>query len=426
MIKKEYPAIWEEYYETVLENGLLIRVIPKKDFAQTYCFFATDYGSMDTSFVLDGVAMKTPDGVAHYLEHKMFDMPDGNAMQMFSKYGGSRNAFTSYAMTAYHVACTDHVKENLEILLKFVSTPYFTEESVEKERGIIAQEIRMYEDNPDSRLDENLFEAMYENHPIRVSIAGTVESIEDITAKTLYDCHRAFYDPSNMILCVVGPVEPEMIVEIATDILPEKSGISSLERDYGKTEPLDVKEKRVEQIMEVSMPSFSLGFKCNPPEEGAESFRMDLLADLAADLLMGESTALYNRLYEEGVIDSGFSAGYEAVKGISLLSVSGESNDPQKVLDAILQEVQRIAKEGTDETLFQQVKKSAFGRRVRELDGFANICYRMTQSYFEKIDYYQFPKVYQDITQKDVEAFIIRAVTPDNVTMSLILPKERI
>lgn len=354
----------------------------------------------------------------------MFDMPEGNAMQMFSRCGGSPNAFTGYAMTAYYVECTEHWQENLEILLKFVSTPYFTEESVEKERGIIAQEIRMYEDSADSRMYENLFSTLYAHHPVRVPIAGTVESIGEITAQTLYDCHRAFYDPSNMMLCVAGPVDPETVVRIAREILPKTAGGVS-DRNYGKAEALEGHQSRIEARMTVSMPGFTIGFKCPPPAGGRETFRRELLGDLAAELLVGESTALYTRLYEEGLIDCDFSAGYESVKGISMITVGGDSRDPDRVMEAILEEAGRIAREGADPKLFAQLKKSAFGRRVRELDSFENICYRMCQSYFEGTEYFDFPALYQSITQEEAESLLRETIVPERAAISIIYPNEK-
>ena len=220
MIRKDFPKLGEHYFEERLPNGLLVRVMEKPGFAKRYAFVAADYGSIDAEFFLNGKKYVTPQGVAHYLEHKMFDLPEGNAMQEFAKYAGANNAFTSYTMTAYYVECTEHLEENFEILLRMVTTGYFTDESVQKERGIIAQEIKMYEDSADSAVMENLFRIMYQNHPVRNNIAGTVESIEEITADTLKLCHDAFYDPSNLIVCVIGDVDAASIIEQARRLTP--------------------------------------------------------------------------------------------------------------------------------------------------------------------------------------------------------------
>ena len=425
MKKVVLDQLRETFYEERLPNGLLIRVIPRPDFAKTYSFFATDFGSIDTKFTMDGKVYETPAGVAHYLEHKLFDIPDGNVMQQFSALGGSPNAFTGYSMTAYHVESTENWRENLELLLRYVSTPYFTEESVEKERGIIAQEIRMYEDSSGSRMYENLFAALYQHHPIRVPIAGTVESIQDITAQTLYDCHKAFYDPSNMMLCVAGPVDPELVVESARNILPKTpGGVGG--RDYGPAEPLTAeKMARVEQNMEVSMPGFTVAFRCDTPKTGADILRQELVGDLAAELLVGESTAFYTKLYEDGLIDCDFSAGYEGVKTLGMLSIGGDSNEPERVVDAVLKEAERLGREGADEALFQRLKRSAFGRRIRELDSFENICYRMCQSTFEGAFYYDFPDLYRSITLDETVRMIRDTVVPQRAALSLIYPNAK-
>ncbi len=419
-----YPRLGERFYEERLPNGLRIRVIPKPGFSRAYAMFAADYGSIDMAFTLDGEARVSPAGVAHYLEHKMFDMPDGNAMQSFSATGASPNAFTGYAMTAYYFECTDRFEENLRILLSFVSTPYFTDESVEKERGIIGQEIRMYEDSPGSRVCEELFAAMFANHPIRVPIAGSVESIAEITAQTLYDCHRAFYDPSNMMLCVVGDVDPARVVAIAHESLPEKPGGVPV-RDYGAAEPTACETHLVSREMDVSMPMFMLGFQCDPPKNGRDALRRELLGDLAAELLMGESSPLYNRLYEKGLIDAGFSCGYEAIKSACVLSASGDSRDPAAVQAAILAESARIAAEGPDEALFERLKKSSFGRRLRELDSFEAVCCRMCENCFDGAEYYDFPDLYDTMTAAQAAEFLRETVCPERMVLSVIDPRRK-
>lgn len=419
MILKPYPHLGERVYEAQLSNGLLVRVIPKDGFTKTHAFFAVNYGSMDTRFSLDGTAYAAPEGVAHYLEHKMFDMPSGNVMQMFSELGGSPNAFTSYDMTAYYVECTDHVKENLKLLLEYVSTPYFTKESVEKERGIIAQEIRMYEDSADSCVFENLFAAMFAHHPIRNPIAGTVESIEAITDETLYQCYHAFYTPANMMLCVVGDVDAQMVFDLAEEVVPK--GHAAPVRDYGSPETMSPRQNRIEKAMEVSMPMFSLGFKTEPAF-GEEAMRQEIIGDLAAEILMGESSSLYTKLYEDNLIDSGFSAGYEGLKGASLLTASGDSRDPEAVLEAILREAELFAKNGMDEDLFQRLKRSALGRRIRNLDSFSSICYRMCAYHFEGTDCLSFPERFREVDMEQVAEFLARTVQENRSAMSVIRP----
>ncbi len=417
-----YEQLGEICHEQKLSNGLMLRVIPKPGFARKYAFFATNYGSIHTHYALNGETFASPEGVAHYLEHKTFDMADGNAMQIFAQRGASPNAFTSYSMTAYYFDCTEQFEENLRLLLKFVSTPYYTEESVEKERGIIEQEIRMYEDNAESRVYETLFACLYDRHPIRVPIAGTVESIQNITAQTLNDCHRAFYDPCNMMLCVVGDVDPECVLRAAQEVLPAQPGCVP-EKDYGLPESLTPAKKRSELTMEISMPTFAVGFKCTPAPSGMESMRQEFVGDLASEVLMGESSELYQLLYEEGLIDADFSCGYESVSGAAMLTAGGDSRDPEAVCRAILEQAQRLQENGIDEALFERLKKSSLGRRLRDLDSFESICYRQCAYYFDGCDYFSFPEIYGGIQKDDVLSFLKAAVREEQMAISVIYPK---
>ena len=423
MIRKDFSQLGEHYFEERLANGLLVRVVEKPGFAKRYAFIAADYGSIDAEFVLDGKKYTTPQGVAHYLEHKMFDLPEGNAMQEFSKYAGANNAFTSYTMTAYYVECTEHLEENLEILLRMVTTGYFTQESVEKERGIIAQEIRMYDDSADSAVMENLFRIMYQNHPARNSIAGTVESIQAITAETLTLCHDTFYDPSNLMLCVIGDVDASSVIEQARRQTPEGKK-PRVERCYGGPEPETVKTRRVEKQMEISMPAFAIGFRCPDAGRGMDAMRTEFIGDLAGEILIGESSPLYQKLYDENVIDADFSVGYEHMKGMALLALTGDSEDVDRILREVLQEAKRISKAGVDRALLARLKKSAMGRRLRDLDGFEGTCYRMCAYDFDGAEYLDYPDVFSSVTAEDVEQFIRENVQEDRAFVSIIRPRD--
>ena len=420
---KDYPSLGERIWCGTTAAGLRVRVVPKPGFAKQYAFLATDYGSLDIAFCSGGENYVTPLGVAHYLEHKMFDLPQRNAMQEFSALGGNPNAFTSYDITAYYVQCTERFEENLDLLLEMVFTPWFTPESVEKEQGIIAQEIRMYEDSADSRVFENLFAAMYATHPVRHSIAGTVESISHITSETLYACHSAFYTPENMILCVVGDVDPEQVFAAAERVKAGEPAVTG--RDYGPGEEMRPKEALTECTMEVAMPAFAIGFKAEPADMGKPSMARDILGDLAAELLMGESSPLYARLYDGGLIDAGFSCGYESVRGAGMISASGDSEDPQSVLEAILEEAERIDREGVDEELFLRLKRSAIGRWIRGLDSFESICYRLCAYEFSDVEYFDFMDVFREITADQAASFLRGVVTRERAAMSVVWPKDK-
>lgn len=422
MIRKEFPKLGEHYFEQRLANGLLVRVVEKPGFAKRYAFAAVDYGSNDTAFTRDGVRYQTPQGVAHYLEHKMFDLPDGNAMQAFAKYAGANNAFTSYTMTAYYVECSEHFEENLEILLRMVTTGYFTDESVQKERGIIAQEIKMYDDSADSRVQENLFRLMYQNHPVKNPIAGTVESIEEITAEMLSLCHETFYDPSNMIVCVIGDVDAQAVIEqVRAQTPPGKGG--NITRLYGEPEPQPGEKRRMEEQMEISMPSFAIGFRCKDPGSGNDAMRMELVGELAGEILIGESSALYQKLYNENIIDSGFCVDYERMKGMALLELCGESEQPDAILQAVCSRAQEVLREGVDRALLARLKKSILGRRLRALDGFEGTCFRMCAYYFDGAEYFDYPDIYAGVTAEDVEQFIRENVKEELAFLSVITPK---
>lgn len=416
-----YERIGESVYQETLPNGLKIFVVPKPGYTKKYAFFATRYGGMDTRFQLDGKWLDTPAGIAHYLEHKMFDTKEGNALQELAKNGAEPNAFTANAMTGYYFDSTEHFEENLEILLSFVSIPYFTEESVAKEQGIIGQEIRMIEDNPDWQIYTRMLQALYSKSPARTSIAGTVESISHITAETLYDCHKAFYTPANMVLAVVGDVDPRDVVDLAHRILPRESG-PVIPRDYGD-EPDTVAEKETSCAMEVSCPQFLAGFKCRPAEDGEEYMRLALIGDIACDILLGDSSPLYLRLYDEGLINTSFGGSFEMMPGIAYLYAGGDSKDARAVTAEIQKEADRLVREGIDEDFYQRVKKAAFGANLRGLNSFENIAVSLSEGYFHGYDPFRFPQVFDSITKADISAFLKENILAERMVLSEITPK---
>jgi len=417
-----YEALGETVYYDTLPNGLEIRVVPKPDHAKKYAFFATRYGGMDTRFQLNGNWLDTPAGIAHYLEHKMFDTKEGNALQELAKNGAEPNAFTSNAMTGYYFDSTDHFEENLEILLSFVSIPYFTAESVAKEQGIIGQEIRMIEDNPDWQIYVRMLRALYSASTARTSIAGTAESISHITAETLYDCHKAFYTSSNMILTVVGNVDPVRTADLARRVLPAEGG-PAVPRDYG-AEPEAVAERETRLAMEVSNPQFLLGFKCRPVPQGEEHLRTMVLGDLACDLLFGESSPLYQRLYSQGLINASFGGDFEMLPGASYLYAGGESKEPRTVAAELQKEAGRLVREGVDDGFFRRTLRANFGSNLRGLNSFENIAVSLTEGCFGGYDPFRFPQVFTSITQEDVLAFLRDNLTEERAVLSEIVPKE--
>ena len=423
MENKLYERIGEEVLRATLPNGLPVYIVPKKGFSRKYALFATRYGGMDMRFEKDGQWLDTPAGIAHYLEHKMFDTEEGNALQELAKNGAEPNAFTSNAITCYYFDATEKFYESLEILLSFVSVPYFTDESVQKEQGIIAQEIGMIEDNPEWQVYKQLMQALYHTSPARTPVAGSVESISHITAQTLYDCHKAFYTPANMCLVVVGDVKPERIIASANQILPAKSG-PLIRRDYGAEEGLTAAEHFVSAAMEVSMPTFLVGFKCPPQHGGEQQHRFTAIGELACDVLMGESSPLYARLYAEGLINGSFGAAFDLLPGASYVYAGGDSKDPQAVAEAILAEAQRLVSQGVDGDYYRRVVNANFGAALKALNSFESIAVSMAEGCFQGYDPYRFPEVYDSITVEDVLDFLRQNMTRDHMALSVITPKE--
>ena len=422
MNKTHYRDLDETVYRITLENGLDVVVIRREGFTKKLAYFITDFGSIHTDFTLEGREYHVPAGVAHYLEHKLFDMPDGRDVSAeFASMGAMTNAFTGYDMTAYYFSCTEHFEKCLRLLLEFVSTPYFTEESVRKEQGIIDQEIGMNADSPDSVIFDNLAGAMYTSHPIRVPILGTSESIREITPEILYTCHRAFYTPENMLLCIIGDVEPTACADIARQVLGTER------REAGRKlrpwqEETAVPTALTEESMEVAMPMFNLAFKCRDGGIGEAAIRREMVADLAAEALFGESSSLYLRLYEEGLIDSSFGGGFETVDGCAMLLCSGDSRDAGAVRDAVLAQGEILAREGIGQEEFARMKRSALGRRIRSLDSFDATCYRLCAYHVAKFDYFDFPALYRQIRREEIQAFLGEVIGQDNCCLSVIYP----
>ncbi|MBO5953855.1 MAG: insulinase family protein [Oscillospiraceae bacterium] len=416
-----YPELAERVFWDTLPNGLTLAVVPREGFQKKLAYFVTDYGSIHTHFMQDGKDCEAPAGVAHYLEHKLFDMPRGEVSAEFAALGANPNAFTSYDMTAYYFSGTENFEKCLELLLEFVSTPYFTEQSVAKEQGIIAQEIDMTADNAETRVFENLMQAMYPEHPIRVPILGTRETIAEITPQVLEECHRAFYTPDNMILCVVGDVDAQAVRQIACRILPEKAAPKAQKQRQWQ-QIMTCQQQAVRDRMEIAMPMFQLGFKCEPLEKGETSIRREIIGDLAAEALFGESSQLYLRLYEQGLIDASFGGGFETADGMAMLTAFGDSDDPQAVKEAILDQAWQLVDQGIPEEDFLRMKRSSLGRRIRDLDSFDSVCFRLCAYHFSGFDYFNFPAVYRSVQARDIQDFIQQVVTKERCCLSVITP----
>lgn len=418
---KDYTDIGERVFYKKLDNGLSIYIVPKNGYFKKRAFLAVNYGGADRKFKIGEQWIDTPSGVAHFLEHKMFDLEDGNALNMFYANGASANAFTSSDMTAYYFECTDNFNENLRLLLRFVSTPYFTEESVAKEQGIIGQEIKMVEDEPNYAVYYNLLRLLYKEHPMRDPVAGTVEEIAQITPQILYDCHRIFYNCINMALVVVGNVNTDDVVKAASDIMPKVRG-EMPESDYGKIEGEYPNGHKSVTEMDVGMPIFLAGAKIKQKNK-SELLKQEMTANLALRIIMGPSSKLYNELYGKGLVNQSFSAECEFVAGQMMIAFGGESKDPEAVLSEIIQQAEKMSLQDNS-ALFERQKKAFLGEKLRELNSFSDICYNVAKGCFNEFEPFDAVKTIERITLQDAEQFITDNLSKDKLAISVVKQKQ--
>ena len=420
---KKYPSVNEQVYYGKLPNGLSVYVNPKLGYHKTFAVFAAGYGGADHCFTLGGSRAGTPMGVAHFLEHLMFETPEGSAFTKLSSNGASANAYTSSDITAYYFESVDMFRENLEILLNFVSLPYFTGDSVEREQGIISQEILMCEDDPDFCLYYGLMESLFKHNPLRNSVAGTTESIAEITAGTLYDCHKVFYHPSNMVLCVAGDVNPTDIFDIAIHNLPDTQA-EPPQRDYGPPEALSPVSHTFTKSMDISLPIFLAGCKSEPVLHGQASLKLDLISAISLDLLAGHSSPLYLRLYDEGLVSSDFSASYDCAVGAAYSAFGGETRDPGRVFDEVKKEIARLSDQGPDPLFFNRIKKAAQGSYIRSLNSPEAICGNLIEGHFRSYDALETMDTLFSITESDITDFYRSHLSPENMAISIITPNH--
>lgn len=419
---KEFKSIGETLYSAVLDNGLTVNLVPTPGFNLGYAVFAANYGGAFRKFKLDGVWHDTPAGVAHFLEHKMFDLPDGdNALNRLSANGAQPNAFTSSGITAYYFDCTHGFEENLRELLHFVSTPYFTKESVEKEQGIIGQEIGMVEDSPGYVVYNRLMRLLYAHHPIREQVAGSVESIAEISAETLYNCHKAFYNPSNMTLAAAGNFDPEKILRIIEEEITAPAA-EVPEIDFGEKESLLPCESRSEEKMEVSAPQFLIGAKLDFPEKGEELLRRKIVSQLALRAVFGYSSGFYNRLYSQGLLNRDYEYEIDCTAGTATVMIGGESPDPAEVLRQLKAEVKLVCEKGIEPEAFERSVRASYGARIRGLEDFDNICVSLAMGSFEGYCALDSFEVLRSVTIEECSDFICSNLSDERLALSVVMP----
>lgn len=415
------PLLGERYFKIEHDSGLAIYLFPKK-MTSMYALFATRYGSVDNVLEQDGTRVAVPDGIAHFLEHKLFDSENGeDAFSHFSALGADANAYTAYNKTAYLFSCTERFGEALEELLDFVTHPYFTDASVKKEQGIIAEEIRMYDDSPWERVYQNLLRALYHAHPVRKNICGTAESIKRITPELLYRCYRHFYRLSNMVLIVCGDVDEAELLAAADRVLPKGTCDASPVRHVLPTEPETVARARIEARMQVSKPIFSIGIKDAPPPTDAYArLRRDLCMSLLNEILFSQSGDLYNTLFEEGLITPSFAYGYSSAEGFAFNCISGESDAPEVVFERIRAYVAQKMRVGLDDEEFERCRRAMYSDEIRAYDSTEEIANRLLSFIIDGADIFAVPTILRSITREELESLMKDAFDHDRYAMSVI------
>ena len=415
--------VGDRYYEVKHPSGLRIFVYPKEQNNSTYAVFGTRYGSVDTTFKRsdEAEACTVPAGIAHYLEHKLFESEDGDAFARYAKTGANANAYTSFDVTCYLFSCTENVYESLEILLDFVQSPYFTEQTVQKEQGIIGQEIRMYDDDPQWRVMFNLLEALYHKHPVKVDIAGTVESIAQITPELLYRCYHTFYNLNNMVLCVAGNVELNKVLDLCDRMLKPSAPVE-IERIF-EEEPREVVKPRVEQKLSVVTPLFELGFKENAVSRRTTKELAE--TEILLELMASDASPLFRRLLDAGLVNES-SFGYEYFEGPGYASIifSGESKDPDRVAEEIRAEADRLRREGIDREAFQRAKKALYGRNIAALNSVDNIANSMAPFAFAGRELYTYIDDLANATLESVQKRLEEQLDPAYSALSVVYPVE--
>lgn len=414
----------ERYFEIRHPSGLKILIYPKEKNSSTYAIFGTRYGSIDNCFRVAGESgpHRVPNGIAHYLEHKLFESEDGDAFARYAKTGASANAYTSFDMTCYLFSCTANVYDSLEILLDFVQSPYFTEQTVRKEQGIIGQEIRMYDDDPQWRVLFNLLGALYHTHPVKIDIAGTTESIAKITPELLYQCYGTFYNLNNMILCIAGNVEPERVLSLCDRMLKPSKPVD-VERIF-EPEPDGIVKERVEQKLAVAVPLFELGFK-ESAAGGRVTAKQLAETEILLEAISSPASPLFRRLLDAGLINEA-TFGHEYFEGPGFASVifSGESKDPDAVAKEICGEIVKIRREGLDARAFERAKRSVYGRNIAALNNVGSIVNSLVSLTFAGRELFEYIDA---AAGADLDSVLDRFRTqlkPEASALSVVLPQQ--
>ena len=420
----ESSKVKEKVYIEKLENGLTVAVIPKKEICKKYVVWGTEFGSIDNNFKLtkSGQIVKVPDGIAHYLEHKLFEQENGkNSLDVLSSLGVDANAYTPNNPTAYLFEATDNFYEALDEFMDYVQSPYFTDENVEKERGIIGQEIMMYDDYPDWKLYMNAMKCMYKDNPINIDVAGTKETIAEIDKEKLYTIYNAFYRPDNQVLVLCGDFQVDNILAEVKKRLKQNPNKQEVQRIYPK-EQEEIVEKYKEAKMDISKPLFLIAYK--DQVEPGEMVKKDLSIECICNMLIGKSSNLYQKLYKEGLISEEFGYNYEFSKTYAHILIQNTSNNPQKVAEEISKEIEKYKQTGFNDEEFERIKKKIYGEYVKSYNDISSISNNFLSDYFKEIDSFKFLEEILVLDKDYVEKVFKEIFVEDKKVISVVLPNE--
>ena len=423
----ESSKIKEKEYIEKLDNGMTVIIIPKPNLDKKYIIWGTHFGSIDNRFIMPktGEEVFIPDGVAHFLEHKMFEQPDGtNSLDTLMALGLDANAYTTNDHTAYLFECTNNFYKGLDELMDYVQHPYFTDENVEKEKGIIGQEIKMYDDEPGWKLYMNAMDCMYKNNPIKLDIAGSVESISKITPDVLYKCYNTFYNPSNMIMVVCGDFKPEELLEEIKKRLVEKEEQGEIKRIYPqKEEKINKPYNEVE--MEVSTPLFMLGYRdVEGMEDKKEIVRKHIAIEILLNMIIGKSSDTYKELYEAGDLLAQPDLDYEFSDEYSHILISGQSKNPQKIKENVEKCIENFKKNGLNDEHFNRIRKKVYGDYVVEYNSVGDIARMFLSDKMKGINSFDYIEEYNTVTKEYVEEILKNVFKTENMIMSVVNCKQ--
>lgn len=415
--------IKEKAYIEKLENGMTVIIIPKNTTKKKYVIWGVNFGSIDNHFKVDGEEIYIPDGVAHFLEHKMFEQENGkNSLDTLMALGIDANAYTTSDHTAYLFECTDHFYEGLDELMNYVQNPYFTNENVEKEKGIIAQEIRMYDDDPGWQLYMGILDCLYKNNPIKVDIAGTVESISKITPEVLYKCYNTFYALDNMTLVICGDFEPEKLLEEVKKRLTKNKTYEKIERIYPEKEKT-INKKYVEKNMNVSMPIFAIGIK-DVSKMDSEIVKKHIAIEILLNMIIGKSSDLYKKMYNQGLLLEEPSIDYEFSEEYAHIVISGQSNDSEEVYKMFKEEIENYKNNELNIDHFERIKKKIYGDYVVEYNSVSEIARMFLTEHMKKISSFDYIEQYKVITKEYVEQVLKEIFNDEYMALAIVKEKD--